>query len=116
MSEIKNNHLNSILTQGIGKIRRFAISKTNKHYIDIMLKEREGSCKRCGKCCKILFKCPFADYSKSTVECKIYESRFLACRFFPIDKRCLKDVDYECGFTFKSNGNGNRDSNGNKKK
>jgi uncharacterized protein len=92
------------ITQGIGKMRRFTMTFFGKNYIENQKKIRQGACRRCGNCCKILVNCPFGDFSNSTVICKIYDKRFQACRVFPIDERCLLDVKLDCGFNFSDNG------------
>ena len=91
-----------LFTQGIGKIQRYTKAKIRKRYVRRQLEERKGSCLRCGNCCKILFNCPFADFSNDLVHCKIYDVRFHVCRIFPIDERCLQDVNFECGFFFEN--------------
>ena len=53
-------------------------------------------------CCEILFRCPFLiklEGGKSA--CSIYENRPVQCAAFPIDERCLAEVDFECGYTFR---------------
>jgi len=99
-----NHKMKDLVSQGFGKVRRYAISKTKKEYVKKQKKERKGNCLRCGNCCKILFNCPFADFLNGKAICKIYDVRFNVCKVFPIDERCLKDVNYQCGFYFENNG------------
>ena len=50
---------------------------------------------------KLLFKCPFLIKNDTgDTLCSIYENRPKQCAAFPIDKRCLSEVDFDCTYTF----------------
>jgi len=79
-------HLNVLL-------RRKHLEKKHRH-------TRNGDCKRCGNCCKIWFRCPFLIETDEGAACKIYSSRPMVCRVFPLMKRDLEEVRFRCGFKF----------------
>jgi hypothetical protein len=65
------------------------------------LTKRQGECNHCGNCCEILFKCPFLiRLDDETSQCSIYDDRPNQCDAFPIDEKCLSDVDFDCTYTF----------------
>lgn len=66
------------------------------------LLQRKGNCLRCGKCCKIVFKCPFLNENTSPPHCLIYKYRSKVCQLFPLNEKDLEDVDFVCGFTFQN--------------
>jgi len=68
--------------------------------IEKLLKLRKGKCLRCGKCCKLLFRCPMLSEKSQDASCKIYKYRTKVCKLFPMRETDLKDVDYQCGFSF----------------
>ena len=88
------------LKHGRGKVRRFVLLRFHQDYVDSQLKNRNGKCRQCGKCCEIMFKCPFFVRDGSITLCSIYEDRPGQCAAFPIDKKCLSDVGSECAYTF----------------
>ena len=88
------------LNHGRGKIRRFFLLRFHQGYVDSQLEDRNGKCKQCGNCCEIMFKCPFFIRDGSTALCSIYEDRPGQCAAFPIDKKCLSDVDFDCAYSF----------------
>jgi Fe-S-cluster containining protein len=62
---------------------------------------RVGDCNQCGKCCEILFRCPFLTrIDEETSICSIYENRPKQCGSFPIDERCLAEVGFDCTYSF----------------
>ena len=85
--------------------------------------ERQGHCKRCGRCCqlktitkgmslkfKFIFilinpilifksKCPYLGFDKqSKAFCKIYDHRPWFCRLYPAEPNDL--IDEKCGYYF----------------
>lgn len=117
MATHKNGHLISHLEtafhQFLGKSRRFLYSMFGNGYVARQLNSRQGECKRCGACCKLLYNCPFLDDSTSPYRCRIYEYTSRNCTIFPLDERDLVDrdmilPDVPCGYHFGHSGNGNR--------
>ncbi|MBI4835188.1 MAG: YkgJ family cysteine cluster protein [Planctomycetes bacterium] len=89
-----------------GKIRRMCIIYLTPRRTQEMLSQREGECQRCGACCKINFECPFLTNHTQAAACKLYDSRSKVCRYFPIDKRDIKDRNIvfpgtKCGYSFR---------------
>lgn len=89
-----------------GKLRRFYYGHFRQDYIAAQALKREGECIRCGACCEILFKCPFASECDEGSTCKIYEKRPVNCRVFPMDKHDLEEIhlmrpDRPCSYSFK---------------
>ena len=65
------------------------------------MEDRNGECNHCGNCCEILFKCPFLlTLEDDTSQCSIYDDRPGQCAAFPIDEKCLADVDFDCTYSF----------------
>ena len=65
-------------------------------------RDRKGSCKRCGECCKLPNKCLFLDFdSNKKAICKIYNLRPLNCRKYP---RALNEhvTHSYCGYFFEN--------------
>lgn len=88
------------IKQATGKVRRFALVHFQKNYVDRQMALRQGECNRCGNCCEILFRCPFLIKEDGASVCSIYEDRPGQCAAFPINEKCLADVDFDCSFTF----------------
>lgn len=92
--------------QGAGKLRRLLLGKLRAGYVLAQEKLRQGACKRCGACCKLLFHCPYLqEHEDGTYSCKIHKKRPLNCRVFPIDEHDIRDRDSRypgtiCGFSF----------------
>jgi hypothetical protein len=85
-----------------GKARRFALVRFRPGYVARQTALREGECNRCGRCCKILFRCPFLKEGEGgESHCRIYGQRFDQCVAFPIDDRDLADVDFNCTYSFR---------------
>ena len=80
-----------------GVLRRFYLVNFRKDYVREQTLARQGTCTRCGECCRVIFVCPFL---KEGNHCRIYTRRSEQCREFPIDKRDLKDVPV-CSFRFQ---------------
>ncbi len=87
--------------QAQGKVRRWLLDKFKRSFVRRSLEERIGECKMCGKCCKLVFRCPFLKKEGKCQTCSIYELRPAQCRHFPIDNRDLKDLGGTCGYSFK---------------
>lgn len=107
MSPIKNflNELlesKSIAGQVIRRFRRFYYIAFKKEYVLKNIAEnRQGECHRCGKCCELIYRCPFLGKDAENLPyCRIYgELRPGNCRYYPFDKT---DSEVEqCGFKFK---------------
>jgi len=92
--------------QGVGKLRRFALTTIKEDYIARMRQLRQGDCLRCGICCKLLFECPFLEERPDgKSRCRIHARRPDNCKFFPIDERDLQERDsvdgrLPCGYRF----------------
>ena len=72
-----------------------------KDYVTDQGSLRSGECNQCGNCCRILYKCPFlAEQDDDTSYCTIYENRPEQCGAYPIDERCLAEVDFDCTYSF----------------
>lgn len=83
-----------------GKFRRFFQSHFLKSFVKSQHNKRLGQCKRCGKCCKILYKCPFlVELKDGSTQCKVYKKRPLQCRTYPITEKDLKNAGCK-GFLF----------------
>ena len=84
-----------------GKIRRFLLLRFRQNYVTEQIELRQGECNQCGNCCEILFKCPFLIKNETGgTLCSIYENRPKQCDAFPIDEKCLSDVNFDCTYTF----------------
>ncbi|MFQ5456804.1 MAG: hypothetical protein ACE5EA_11510 [Nitrospirota bacterium] len=93
----------SYLSKLNNKMRRFFICEIDKEYIKEQKKLRMGDCLLCGKCCQLVFRCPFLKDSDGYPICHIYhKKRPKPCSAFPIDERDLADVNYRCGYFFPS--------------
>jgi len=90
-----------------GKVRRFFLAHTRRgrEYIRRMEARRIGECRRCGACCKLVYRCPFLRFENGVAVCTIHKVRPANCRIFPVDPRDLADrdkiaPDLPCGFSF----------------
>lgn len=93
-----------ICKQAAGKMRRFLLLRFRKFYVTEQIGQRRGECNQCGNCCEILFRCPFLiknDTGDSL--CSIYENRPQQCAAFPINEKCLSEVDFDCSYNFDPN-------------
>ena len=90
------------LGQAVGKIRRFYKSTFRYRKAARGLELRRGECNRCGRCCKILFRCPFLIEEGDSYSCRIYGHHFTACKLFPLEPADLAELDGECTFYFVS--------------
>jgi len=79
-----------------GTARRFVLAHFRPRYVSEQLRRRRRACLRCGRCCRILLRCPFL---RNGDHCIIYKLRPKQCRMFPIDERDSLDVP-GCAFSF----------------
>ena len=87
--------------QAAGKVRRFLLLRFRKSYVTEQIEQRQGECNQCGNCCEILFQCPFLiKYDTGSSLCSIYEDRPQQCDAFPINEKCLSEVDFDCSYSF----------------
>ena len=95
------------LTRGVklreawGKLRRLFLVHFAPGYVRRQVGRRRGACRRCGSCCRLLFRCP---HLVGANVCRVYDRRYLQCRLFPIDARDLAEVGGGCGFWFEDEG------------
>jgi len=90
-----------MLRQARGKLRRFLTANFRKEYLSRQTEIRLGKCAQCGKCCRLVFRCPFLSRgADGTALCLIYERRPGQCAAFPVDQKCLTEVNLECGYSF----------------
>ena len=63
---------------------------------------REGECRQCGACCRLMIRCPFLKYDAETAKarCRIYVLRPPACRKYP--RVADEQVCLPCGYRFRS--------------
>ena len=91
----------SVVSKLANKLRRSFLCTFNPDYVEQQQAMREGECVRCGRCCRLVFRCPFLGGTEENPTCLIYEKgRPFQCAAFPIDPRDLADVNFECGYTF----------------
>ena len=90
-----------ILRQATGKARRFLQVRFKRGYVAQQVLKRQGECNQCGNCCEILFRCPFLIKGEDGPSlCSIYADRPGQCAAFPINKKCLAEVDFDCTYSF----------------
>lgn len=90
------------LTQLGNKFRRLILCTVNSDYVKQQEQIRGGECVGCGRCCKLVFRCPFLGGTEETPRCMVYDDRPKPCQAFPIDERDLADVNFQCGYFFPS--------------
>jgi len=88
-----------------GKLRRTYLCFVRKDYVRQGHAHRHGECRRCGRCCLMLYRCPFYHLEDGLPACRIHETKPRVCRIFPIDERDLRDRDtvannIPCGYFF----------------
>lgn len=98
--------MNKKVILGRGKLRRMHLANLQSQKTEKLLKMRRGECRRCGACCKLMFRCPAFEEKNGIANCKIYKYRSRICQLFPLDKRDLADRDLieptkQCGFWFE---------------
>lgn len=91
-----------ILLSASGKVKRFWLIHFHKSYVQRQLSLRQGACRQCGTCCKMLFTCPLLAQPGL---CLSYGTcRPQSCKIFPIDQRDIDEVDLcggQCGYSFR---------------
>jgi hypothetical protein len=93
------------LTKLANKIRRFFLCLVPTEYVRRQAELRQGECVGCGRCCKLVFHCPFLGGTDENPRCLIYHTaRPNQCAAFPIDERDLADVNYLCSYSFAQPG------------
>jgi len=81
-----------------GEVRRIYYNYVGKKYVARQLEMRKGNCEQCGKCCSLVFRCPFLNREN---RCMIYhKGRPRHCKTFPLDQRDLNDIGGACGYYF----------------
>ena len=90
------------LTQLGNKFRRLILCTVKSDYIKRQEQIRGGECVGCGKCCKLVFRCPFLGGTEENLRCMVYDDRPKPCQAFPIDDRDLADVNFQCGYFFQT--------------
>ena len=91
------------LGQFLRKWRRFYLGNFRKGYIARSIEQnRTGDCHRCGKCCELIYRCPFLGRdSQNLPYCRVYgDLRPANCRNYPFDQ-VDSEID-QCGFRFKT--------------
>ena len=88
-----------------GKLRRIYLCFLHMDYVQESHAQRHGQCRRCGRCCFMVFRCPFYHLEEGVPACRIHETKPRVCRLFPIDERDLRDrdlmaPDIPCGYVF----------------
>jgi hypothetical protein len=88
-----------------GKLRRAYLCFFRMDYVRQGHTHRHGECRRCGRCCFMVFRCPFYYMDGGIPACRIHETKPRVCRLFPIDERDLRDrdlvaPDIPCGYGF----------------
>ncbi len=81
--------------EGWGKVRRLLLCTFYPDYVASSIKQRTGACTRCGRCCRLLWNCPFLKHGS---QCRIYGKRIKNCSRFPIDSRDTAHI--RCGYSF----------------
>ncbi|MGD9209659.1 MAG: hypothetical protein PVI90_02735 [Desulfobacteraceae bacterium] len=92
-----------------GGPRRFLLRRLKPNYVEAQLAKRQGTCKRCGFCCQMSWRCWHLFYDADGLACcRLYgkNRRSSWCVDFPIDERCLIDrklagFDEPCGYWWK---------------
>jgi hypothetical protein len=82
----------------VGKLRRSWLTTFRPGYVRAQRARRRGSCRQCGRCCRLGFRCPLLTRRN---RCAIYHVvRPANCTRFPIDSRDLSEVGGQCGYRF----------------
>jgi uncharacterized protein len=83
------------------KFRRLVLCAIRMEYVQQQTALRGGECVGCGRCCKLVYRCPFLGGTDENPRCLVYDDRPKPCQAFPIDERDLVDVNYQCGYFFQ---------------
>lgn len=92
--------LKTVSRQAVGKVRRWVKSNFMTGKAQATISARIGECKRCGSCCKIVFKCPFYKEKEGRGLCAIYGHHFAQCKLFPIEPKDLIGLEDICQYKF----------------
>lgn len=99
-----------------GTPRRLFWNLCRPGYVRASLAQRLGKCRRCGVCCRLVWRCSCFFYDNGVPACRIY-ARFRPpnCSMFPIDHRDLADRDLvapnePCGYSWARAEEGNEQS------
>ena len=84
------------------KFRRLILCTIKQDYVRLQEQMRGGDCVGCGRCCKLVFRCPHLGGTDENPRCMVYDDRPKPCKAFPIDERDLADVNFQCGYFFPS--------------
>ena len=87
------------------KIKRHIYIYLFSGRVQKQLELREGKCLQCGKCCNLVFRCPMLVGEIPHTRCRIYNHRSRVCMQFPISEEDLRDVNYQCGHSFRTASN-----------
>jgi hypothetical protein len=90
-----------------GVARRMLLHWFRPGYIRVRREQREGSCARCGACCRLTVTCPHVVMENGLTSCNCHSvARLPNCINFPIDPRDLADrtriapPGIPCGYFF----------------
>lgn len=84
------------------KIKRHVYIYLFSIRVQKQLELREGKCLQCGRCCKLVFRCPMLEGETPHSRCRIYNHRSKVCMQFPISEEDLMDANYQCGHSFRT--------------
>ncbi|MBA4387112.1 MAG: hypothetical protein C0404_03965 [Verrucomicrobia bacterium] len=77
-----------------GKSRRLLWNVCRPGYVRSAIEQRKGECRRCGVCCRLIWRCKFYREEHGVSSCTLYNVyRPPNCRSFPIDHRDIRDRD-----------------------
>lgn len=94
------------LREGVkGKWRRYVLISRHSEYVQAWAERRLGECKRCGACCKFIFRCPhYEELPDGRGNCRVFAAgsrlRPEQCARFPIDPIDLESVASVCSYSF----------------
>ena len=107
MKNISNNQtFPARIVLAWGVVRRTVLHLCRPNYIRSMHATRQGACKRCGACCRLVVECPHVCDEAGMAACRRHKrTRLPNCVNFPIDRRDLADRNRvaphdPCGFSW----------------
>ncbi len=89
-----------------GTPRRLFWNVCRPGYVRVSLAQRSGACRRCGTCCRLVWRCRYYHEDDGLPACRLYAGyRPPNCSNFPLDTRDLADRDLvspnqPCGFSW----------------
>jgi len=89
-----------------GTLRRFYLTVFRPGYVRANLAKRQGACRRCGACCKLVWQCLHFYHDDGVPACRLYKLyRPQNCSKFPIDHRDIADRNLvpphePCGYSW----------------